>query len=105
MNRFFKLFLSACVIALMVFPGYPIFMEVVFSECGLTKEFSLEQVDNFLKNKGLDKQWLRSDSNNGSCSYSYEYESNTDKYSIVVMSTLLHGVKLNYLNLNDRPQN
>jgi hypothetical protein len=75
---------------------YSVVAEIYFDHCGLSEAQATDMVAKELDRLGLDKKHLSGpESQEGSCSYSFDFEGQGRKLNYVVMSTWLQGVKLN----------
>lgn len=88
-------------LGLLIFIGvavaYEVHREVNYRDCGLSIEQSRSKVERFLLQKGLPVEFLEGPVNSdGSCAYDFHYKAQGKQYSITVLSTWVHGVKLTY---------
>lgn len=82
-------------IAILGLIAYVALSGALFDECGLSEKQAREMVMEELKKAGLNPRYLSSATPQGTCSYDYYFEGQGQKLNYVVMSTWLHGVKLN----------
>jgi hypothetical protein len=76
--------------------GYTVVAEVYFDQCGLSQEQATDRVLEELSLRGFDKKYLSGpEAKKESCSYSFDFDGQGQKLNYIVMSTWLHGVKLN----------
>ncbi len=95
--------LSLFLISVLFFLYAPIVCDLGCNMCGLTEEYAHNKVIKDLKSKKLNINKLEYLGHTGSCSYSYTYLDKNNTIDYVILSTWLHGVKLNLYKHNQKP--
>ena len=91
-----KRILSFIFITIWLFLYAPIICDIGCQVCGLKEERARFLVVKDLKSKKLDLDKLMYIGHSGSCQYSYKYYDGNRTIDYTVLSTWLHGVKLNF---------
>jgi len=87
--------LSFLLIIILFFFYSPIVCDIGCNVCGLEEEYARNKVIKDLKSKKLNINNIEYTGHTGSCSYSYIYHDKSITIDYVILSTWIHGVKLN----------
>ena len=90
--------LSIFYILIFIFLYSEIICDIGCHVCGLEEIQARTKIIKDLKSRKLNIDNLKYIGHSGSCSYSYIYQDNNNTIDYVILSTWLHGVKLNLYN-------